>query len=725
MIKIKKFENIYGIKELKESQLIEGNTIIYAPNGVMKTSFADGISNIANGIVPKDVFSMPNIEGKFIIEEDGNNLGNSNPDFKINAFVFNSGDYKANIFDDERLTSLVMTNELKEKYKICIDEFDEIKKIFIGIVSKTILNGKKSSKDDIMQSVFGEVNLKQILLKLPDLDNYKDEEYYQKIDFNTLFNPKVNETINLPEFIEKCKEYSSYIEAKLDEEVFTSGFSFDSLQKILKDLNKNNFFKAGHKIKLNTKEPMDYIQLNDYINDIIEKVYGSEEVLKKFNDAKSLLEKNSNVRDLMKIIKDDNRCLKELAEPQKFKKIVIYSKLSPFNDEIMELKSLLENCINELEKITSEAKKHKNKWQEIINDYNSRFITNKLDVKIVNYDDAVLGIEKLVFQRNIKDTEIEVTDENINRLSTGEKRAITLLNLIFEVELRKNKKFTLVLDDVSDSFDYKNKYAIIEYINDFSKNENIQLIILTHNFDFYRSLRILLNRQLKSRLIAYSNNGIVTLYDASDESFEKYSYYKNWKKQGSYMDVIACIPFLRNIVEMEKGSKDNDYKALTGLLHYNSDLENRDFLSFNDIIVNHNIEFKEKNKNKKYLESIKENTKTIINSEKAMETKLREKVVLGLFIRLFADRFMWKKYEKEYGKEPDIVGKQNESYELYNSIVEKLKEKEQKVILTARVVAPSFIHVNSFMFEPLVDVGMERLKKVASDVLELNDEIQN
>ena len=35
-----------------------------------------------------------------------------------------------------------------------------------------------------------------------------------------------------------------------------------------------------------------------------------------------------------------------------------------------------------------------------------------------------------------------------------------ILNLMFEIELRKNKQFTLVLDDVSDSFDYKNNLKL-------------------------------------------------------------------------------------------------------------------------------------------------------------------------------------------------------------------------------------------------------------------------
>lgn len=46
----------------------------------------------------------------------------------------------------------------------------------------------------------------------------------------------------------------------------------------------------------------------------------------------------------------------------------------------------------------------------------------------------------------------------------------------------------VVMDDIADSFDYQNKYAIVEYIKDLSESQNIYLLILTHNYDFYRTL---------------------------------------------------------------------------------------------------------------------------------------------------------------------------------------------------------------------------------------------
>ena len=53
-------------------------------------------------------------------------------------------------------------------------------------------------------------------------------------------------------------------------------------------------------------------------------------------------------------------------------------------------------------------------------------------------------------------------------LSMGERKALYVLHVIFGIETRiKNKEETLVVvDDIADSFDYQNKYAIIQYLKD-------------------------------------------------------------------------------------------------------------------------------------------------------------------------------------------------------------------------------------------------------------------
>ncbi|MGV8677806.1 hypothetical protein ACV356_32245, partial [Pseudomonas aeruginosa] len=77
-------------------------------------------------------------------------------------------------------------------------------------------------------------------------------------------------------------------------------------------------------------------------------------------------------------------------------------------------------------------------------------------------------------------------------LSTGEKKAFYGLNILFEIEVRKKAKqeTLIIVDDIADSFDYKNKYAIIKYLMDIADDPHLKQIIFTNNFDFYLTIRV-------------------------------------------------------------------------------------------------------------------------------------------------------------------------------------------------------------------------------------------
>ena len=56
-------------------------------------------------------------------------------------------------------------------------------------------------------------------------------------------------------------------------------------------------------------------------------------------------------------------------------------------------------------------------------------------------------------------------------------------------EIKQNgQEKLLIVDDIADSFDYKNKYAIIEYLYVLAEDNLFSMIIMSHNFDFYRTV---------------------------------------------------------------------------------------------------------------------------------------------------------------------------------------------------------------------------------------------
>ena len=146
----------------------------------------------------------------------------------------------------------------------------------------------------------------------------------------------------------------------------------------------------------------------------------------------------------------------------------------------------------DLETIIKEAKKEFEIWKTIISTFNSRFYV-PFNVLLTNQEDIILKQEtpNLTFQyHDEKDVPIAQNKDNLLKiLSKGEQRAYYILQLLFDIEARRaNPDNLLIFDDIADSFDYKNKYAIIEYIKDLHVSKNFKIIILTHNFDFYRTI---------------------------------------------------------------------------------------------------------------------------------------------------------------------------------------------------------------------------------------------
>ena len=138
------------------------------------------------------------------------------------------------------------------------------------------------------------------------------------------------------------------------------------------------------------------------------------------------------------------------------------------------------------------------------------------------------------------------------------------------IEKLKAKQETIfVVDDIADSFDYKNKYAIIQYLQDIADEPHFNQIILTHNFDFFRTIN---NRFVKYThcLMAFKSSTGIRVEQAAGI---KNVFVNDWKPN-FYTDPkkrIASIPFIRNLIEYTKGEKDPDFIKLTSLLHWKDD----------------------------------------------------------------------------------------------------------------------------------------------------------
>ena len=138
---------------------------------------------------------------------------------------------------------------------------------------------------------------------------------------------------------------------------------------------------------------------------------------------------------------------------------------------------------------------------------------------------------------------------------------------MFKFRKSRGEETLFIFDDIADSFDYKNKYAIIQYLTDISKDPHFKMILLsTHNFDFYRTVR--------SRFVGHDGFFMATRSETGVITIEKPEGIQNifinvWKKD-FFKDIrrrIASISFMRNLIEYTKAKSDPDYSTLTSLVH--------------------------------------------------------------------------------------------------------------------------------------------------------------
>lgn len=721
MLLIKKMRNVYGIKNLVNPELLNGNTIIYAPNGVMKSSLADGLESISKNQKPNDVYYGQICE--FELDLDGTIISDSSPNTEFPLLVFSEKTNYNDILVDPNIFRIVLDDKLKAKFSDCMKSAKDILDNVTNAVSSSVIYEKKitSRSISILRNVYGGTNDVQTLLNIEKIDNPLIAEL-SGVSYLDIINKDTEDMIKDPGFTIKIMDYLSIINRQMNEVIFNNGFGINELQIVNEALNKNFFYSAGHKVLIGSKEYV-FEDIQSLIDTSIIEIYSSSESKSKFDEIKKALTKNKATKTLSAILEKEPRLLTQLNNLEEFKKGFIWERIKNSLVDFDNDCAILEGIKEQIADIQKEAKSSSSIWQKALETYNARFMNKSFTIEIANKTNAILGIDLPLFVQSIHGTNINTNPEIQKRMSTGERRALTILNFIFKIELLENigKPYLLVLDDIVDSFDYKNKFALIEYLSDLASNKNIQLLILTHNFDFYRSCRISLNDSLVSKVLAYNYDGDVTLFDNKSKHFIGFGYFFDWKNRGTDIAIYSLIPFIRNMVHLELGSSSPEYLLITSFLHYNRNLEVSNIGLLDPLFTKYGIKLSPTYKSKVFLDMLIEIAKPLLVKKKIDETKLESKIILGYLIRILSDKFMIDKYFNIHKNDPVFSDDLGYSKKLFDEVKENFTDPEKTVILSSFTVAPSFIHVNSFMYEPLVDVGSDKMLELANKLVIMNN----
>ena len=378
---------------------------------------------------------------------------------------------------------------------------------------------------------------------------------------------------------------------------------------------------------------------------------------------------------------------------------------------------------DELLRIEAEASQLTPQWTQAVNLFNDRFVDMPFTLDITNKTEVTFGKEnaKLNFIFRDGNDIVAWSRSELKTLSQGEKRALYLLNFIFEVESRKlyNQETLFVIDDIADSFDYKNKHAIIQYLKDLTHTEYFYQIILTHNYDFFRSLSTMFVHREKC-LMTIKNNSSICLTKA--EGVNNY-FIGKWKNNIDKCDIIMCatIPFCRNLIEYTKGENDPDFIKLTSLLHWKKDSNSisvGDYLSIYNNLFGTNYP----TNNHSILKSLLfQKAEEICRSDSHDGLNLENKVLLCIAIRINSEIFMIEKL-RVLKSEPDYWCDSHSQFGYLIKEFSKLLPSEPAIRTLEKVsiTVSSNIHLNSFMYEPILDLTIEHLINLYREVIDLN-----
>lgn len=697
------FKNCYGIDKLiHEIDFSNKRAVaIYAPNGVMKTSFAKTFKAVSEGKDPEEQL-----------------FGNiSNCEILSDGAVIDKGEivviksFENKITAENSVTTLLVDEDSKRDYDIIYTDILKKKASLISKLNKA--SGEKQT--DIENKILNDYNYNQNdFFKFLAEINFDEIDYdLSEIKYKEIFEPDVISFIKNPEVKKNIDEYTEKYNNLLEHsKYFKKGvFNPTKADNVLKTLSKENFFKADHKIKLagDTDEILDEEVLKQRLEEERKEILQNAELVKIENEIKKV-----SVLRFREILEEANHIIPELENLELFKNKLWNSYLLKERAFIEELIQTYAEGKGRLEEIETLAQQQRTSWEDIIDKFKSRFFV-PFKVNITNKSNVVLGksAPNITFSfedpitGELKEMKKERIDE-IDLLSQGEKRAMYLLNVMFNIEARKKegRKTLFIIDDIADSFDYKNKYAILQYLKDISNEPLFYQIILTHNFDFFRSIQ--------SRNICHYNGMFLSYKSIDGVRLEQAKGIKNpfindWK--GNLNDtkkLIASIAFVRNIIEYTEGDTHQDYKDLTSILHWKANTETVLLSNLEIILTNHfnGINFNSPiQRNKMVVEIIFEEAENCLLADEGIN--LENKLVLSISIRLKAEQYMWSKVTDK----SEINGSQTgRLFGRFKNEFVGVLDNEIKILDEVNLITPENIHLNSFMFEPILDLSDFHLK---------------
>jgi hypothetical protein len=246
---------------------------------------------------------------------------------------------------------------------------------------------------------------------------------------------------------------------------------------------------------------------------------------------------------------------------------------------------------------------------------------------------------------------------------------------------------------------------------------NFFQIILTHNFDFFRTLA---NNFVHRERCLMANRGPSEIYLTKADGIKNY-FIGILKDKVHTNPTVMCatIPFTRNLIEYTRGESDPNYLKLTCLLHFKKETDGITTQDYFDI-YNELFGTKHIGNNSSIKTLIYRQAAVIANATTYAGLNLEDKVLLSIAIRLRSEEYMIQ-IIRELTADPDYWCESTNQFGVLIKKYTSLRPTSDalRTLEKVSITVSSNIHLNSFMYEPILDLTINHLARLYRQIDEL------
>ena len=701
---LKKVENAFGIKSLHlnlENDKKMYQELIYSKNGSFKTSFSNTLYNLSNGTL-ENVFDRLTDEKAILdisILENGKEIKNFDNRFVVfSREIYEQHSKLLSDYSSELETLTIDKKNSEYINELLTEETIEIKLQIDNYLKGTGLNF------EILLDMFSNLEdgyLDRIIQLLNTIINHEAQDI-SEINIKKIYQ-KAYDIVDQSEFQSKISNYIQILENKINAQLFDKNFNENNCLQFINNVDKAKYLSETKSRGLFLKDKV-YYDIDE-----VKKIF--EEEIKKISKDPEIIEQSKEITKLMGTAKESEFLKESIQKNPLFvkqlsagRKNILLSYLKSSSIDYNYWLEVVKKAKKELNNVLKIAQDKQTNFERAIEIYKNRFHPI-FDIKIVNKAESMLGIKTptITFYHN-RYCEIPVSETKLSQiLSSGEKTTLNILKFIVEYENCKKYHPFIILDDIVETFDYSNRYAFMEYINDLV-NLDVPTIVMTHNFEFYRTVSKRIPKLRKS-VASANSNGVVDIQ--TNNRINKNM--ENVLKCSNIYDFFCAIPYLREI----KTILLEDTKTLDSCLHYK---ENTSKLQIKDILLqfpSNAIKSLKIDENDIYMEKLFEIADNLSGFD---DFDIVKKTILSLSCRLLIER---KIIANNFNLLTNI--NTNQTAQLLDLYGEKLFPNVKKYLEAVQLSTPEFIHANAFMYEPLIDINGKYLFELYNQIKKIPD----